>query len=91
MAPRDVPAGERNDAAAVPVTEPPTIVPSPTAAESGGAKNIRCSYGDVFVVDDQTTLDGDWAEFPAARAKALIEIAARNGVGIQVADVEKKG
>jgi hypothetical protein len=92
MAPRPRSAGDENDAPEVLVgSETPVIVPDPEAAETGGAKMIRCRHNDEFVVDGDTKVTGAWTQFPAAKAKAVIEAAERNGVRLAVADVEKKG
>lgn len=93
MAPRtEKTVGDQNDAAAVPVEggDQP-IVATSEAVETGGAKMIRCRHNDVFVVDEDTKVTGAWKQFPASKAKAVIEAAARNGVRLAVADVEKKG
>lgn len=101
MAPRtEKSVGDQNDAAAVPVEggDQP-IVASPEAAESGGPKLIRARHNDRFVFDADAhgkdakdgIVTGDWRQFPAAQAKAVIEAAERNGVKLAVADPEKKG
>lgn len=74
MAPRTTPAPAADgDAATVTVAR---------------GERIRCRHGDVFVVDDKTTVTGDWTEFPPSVAKVIVEAAKRNGVQIVV---EKKG
>jgi hypothetical protein len=89
MATKDVPAGDENAAAAVPVTDTDKPVASPDAAETGGAKMIRGRHGDQLVVDGKTVVDGTWREFGATAAKKTIELARANGVRLAVAD--KKG
>jgi hypothetical protein len=87
---KDVPAGDDNAAAEVPVigaNDQP--VATPEAATTGGAKLIRVRHGDVFHIDDKTTVDGTWREFGATAAKKIIEAADANGVRLAVAD--KKG
>lgn len=98
MPPRTRATGDENDAAEVFVDpNQPVIVPDPEAAETGGAKLIRCRHGDRFVYDPKAheedeskgVIPGEWTEFSATEAKAAIEAASRNGVRIAVAD--KKG
>lgn len=87
----DVPADEENDAAAKPpiVADPPK--PDPEAAKSSGEKYIRCRHGDRFQISEKLEVDGEWRKYPATQAKEIIEAAARNGVRLAIADVEKKG
>lgn len=90
MAPRTQSAGDENDAAAV-LVEPSTVpAPTPEAAETGGEKWIRTLYrADHFQVDEKRFVNGVPQKFTSGIAKEIIELAARNGVKIAVADVEK--
>lgn len=85
----DLPAGDDNAAAVVPAEGTDQPVHDPAAVETSGAKWIRCAYGDVFIIDDKTRVDGSWQQFNATAAKKVVEAAASNGVTLHVAD--KKG
>lgn len=89
MATKDLPAGDGNAAAEVPVTVTEQPTADPKAVETGGAKMIRVAFSDVFVLDEKTRVDGVWQEFNATAAKRVIEAANQNGVVLHVAD--KKG
>lgn len=99
MAAPDKPVGDRNDAAAVPVSTTEVPVPTPEAAETGGPKLIRARHGDRFIYDSEAhgkdpskgVVTGDYQQFAATEAKTVIEAAQRNGVRLAVADVQKKG
>lgn len=87
---RDVPTDETNDAAATPVEVPTEPQPSSEAEATGGRKLIRTAHrGDRFVISPDLEITGTFVEYPANKAKEIIELARVNGVRIAVADVEK--
>jgi hypothetical protein len=90
MPPKTRGAGDDNDAAEVIVTDEtpePAIVEG--AENTPGSKLVRTRFRqDTFVVDDKTTLGGDWQEFPAKRAAELVALARRSNVDVIVTDKE---